>query len=136
MEKGLGKLGLNDAMINRLQSYFGMALRSNVATVEDMKNNIYAALMHICSNKENNCHWKYCPAGSDSWCSFQRDIANGTNLHVPGRGLHPTVILHVKKNVLGYLKMIFCHVAFMAKPRTRTKPSIEQCGTASQNRHL
>ena len=40
VEKGLGKLGLNDAMINRLQNYFGMALRSNVATVEDMKNNI------------------------------------------------------------------------------------------------
>ena len=88
--QGLGKLGLNDAIINRLQNYFGMALRSNVATVEDMKNNIYAALMHICSNKENNCHWKYCPAGSDSWCSFQRDIANGTHLHVPGRGLDPT----------------------------------------------
>ena len=27
--------------------------------------------------------------------------ANGTNLHVPGRGLHPTVILHVKKIFLG-----------------------------------
>ena len=52
VEKGLGKLGLNDDTINRLQNYFGMALRSNVATVEDMKNNIYPALMHMLKQRK------------------------------------------------------------------------------------
>jgi hypothetical protein len=81
-----------------------MALRSNVSSVEAMKNNIFAALMHVCSSKDNNYHWKYCPAGSDSWCSFQRDIANNTNLHVARRGLVPQVMVHVKKIFLDLSK--------------------------------
>ena len=96
-EKGLGKQGLNDAMIDRLQNYYGMAVRGNVGNLQDMKTAIYAGLMHVCSSKANNYHWKYCPPGSDSWCSYQRDIANHTNLHVPGYGLSVPVMLHVKK---------------------------------------
>ena len=34
---GLGKLGLSDATIDRLQNYYGIALRSNVSSVELMK---------------------------------------------------------------------------------------------------
>ena len=96
-EKDLGKTqGLNDAMIDRLQNYYGMAVRANVGNLQDMKTAIYARLMHVCSSKVNNYHWKYCPPGSDSLCSYQRDIANNTNLHVPGYGLPVSVMKHVK----------------------------------------
>ena len=38
----------------------------------------------------------YCPATSDSWCQYQRDQVNGTNLFKPGKGFDPEVIIHVK----------------------------------------
>ena len=37
-----------------------------------------------------------CPPRSDSWCSYQREIAKNTNLHVPGYGLPVSVMKHVK----------------------------------------
>ena len=88
--------GLNDACIDRLQNYYGIAVRSNVGNLANMKKSIYAALMHVASSKENNYHWAYCPAGDNSWCSFQRDEANKTNIHIPSYGLAKEVIKHVK----------------------------------------
>ena len=83
--KGLGKLGLNDACIDRLQNYYaiGITIRSNVGNLPKMKA-IYAALMHVASNKDNNYHWARCPPGGDSWCTYQRDIVNKTTTHVCG----------------------------------------------------
>ena len=78
--KGLGTQGLNDACIDRLQNYYGIAVRSNVGNLANMKKSIYAALMHVASSKENNYHWAYCPAGDNSWCSFQRDEGGNKNM--------------------------------------------------------
>ena len=39
-----------------------------------------AILGHISSSEEVP-HHEYCPDGSSSWCSYQRDIANGTSFH-------------------------------------------------------
>ena len=44
-----------------------------------MKKAIYAALMHVASNKDNY-HWAHCPPGGDSCCTYQRDIVNKTTL--------------------------------------------------------
>ena len=33
---------------------------------------------------------------SNSWCQYQRDIVNGTNIYKPGPGLPKNVIYHVK----------------------------------------
>lgn len=46
-EKGLGRLGLNDATIDKLQNYYGIAVRSNLKSVEDMKRGIYATWCHV-----------------------------------------------------------------------------------------
>ena len=77
-EKHLGKLGLVDHVIDRLQNYFGMAVRSNVGDIVKMKKAIYAAWCHVCSSEKRNYH-VHCPAGADSWCTYQLDIANKTN---------------------------------------------------------
>ena len=34
--------------------------------------------------------------GAISWCQFQRDVANGTNMYRPGPGLSDNIIGHVK----------------------------------------
>ena len=103
-EKGLGKLGLNDLTIDRLQNFYGIAIRSNVGNIAGMKENIYAALMHVSSNANNNYHWRYCPTGPESWCKYQRDLANNTQLYKPGKGLQNQVLLHVKKVFLDLSK--------------------------------
>ena len=69
-----------------------------------MKNNIYAALMHVATDEINNYHWRYCPAGPDSWCKYQCDQANNTNLYKPGKGLHQQVLLDAKKVFLDLSK--------------------------------
>ena len=38
----------------------------------------------------------HCIEGGNSWCTFKIDQANGTDLHVPGKGLQIEVIKHVK----------------------------------------
>lgn len=79
-KKGMGGKGkLTDRMIDRLQNYYGIAIRSNVGNLSEMKKAIYASLMHCASSKDRNLHC-YCPEGADSWCRFNRDIANGTKL--------------------------------------------------------
>ena len=65
-------------MIDRLQNYYGIAIRSNVGNVSEIKKAIYASLMHCASSKDCNLHC-YCHEGADSWCRF-RDIANGNKV--------------------------------------------------------
>lgn len=94
-EKGLGKLGLNDAVIDKLQNYYGIAIRNNIGSLAEMKTAIYAAWCHVASSKNNNFH-EHCPDGPKSWCMFKVDQANGTCLYVPGMGLRNGVIKYVK----------------------------------------
>ena len=64
-EKGLTKLGLTDKIIDRLQNYYGMAIRSNVGDLDTTKKAIFAVLFHVCSSEKNNYH-VHCPPGADS----------------------------------------------------------------------
>ena len=90
-----GKGKLTDRMINRLQNYYGIAIRSNVGNLSGMKKAIYASLMHCACSKDQNLHL-YCPKGAESWCRYNRDIANRTNLFKPGPGLPVEIIAELK----------------------------------------
>ena len=87
---------LTDVAIDRLQNYFGIALRSGATTVADL-----ASFFHLASSKGNEYH-AYCPATKDSWCQFKRDEINGTNLYKLGKGFEAEIIKHVK---LEYVKL-------------------------------
>ena len=95
---GLGGVGsgqLNNAVIDRLQNYYGIAIRTNVGNLEGMKRAIYVSLLHVASSEKNKWHG-HCPKGKYSWCSFQVDEANGTQHYKHGSGLNKVVISHVK----------------------------------------
>jgi hypothetical protein len=95
-EKGLGGRGkLTNHMIDRMQNYYGIAIRANKNDLEAMQAATRATLFHVASNKDNNFH-VYCPAGSNSWCKFQKDIADGTTTYKPGPGLPVPVLLKLK----------------------------------------
>ena len=88
--KGLGEL--TKPIIDKLQNYFGIALRSNLSTVEDMRKAIFASFLHVASSESNNYHAQC----NISWCQSQRDSANKTNLYKPGVGLSASVIKLVR----------------------------------------
>ena len=68
-QKGLGGKGkLTDTMIDKIQYYYGIAMRSNTGDREAMKKNILASLFHCASNDKHPWHSTYCPPGKDSWC--------------------------------------------------------------------
>jgi len=75
--KGLGGKGkLTGALIDQLIIYYGLAIRRNPDSVEKMREEIYATLVHKLSTDENPMHEK-CPGGESSWCSWQRAQATG-----------------------------------------------------------
>ena len=74
LEDGLRISGcgrLTDEMIDRLQFYFGHAIRNNSNDLQAMAKAIYAGLCHRYSTDTGPRH-EYCPPGPDSWCGWQK----------------------------------------------------------------
>jgi hypothetical protein len=90
-----GKSRLTDAMIDKLQNYYGIAIRTNCKDIDSMKKAIYAAFCHCASSEKDNYH-THCPEGEDSWCGVKRDKENGTKEYKHGAGLPKSIIGHVK----------------------------------------
>ena len=93
---GLGGKGkLTDSQIDKLQNYYGIAIRSNVGNLSGMKKAIHASLMHCASSEARKQH-DHCTTGSASWCRYQKDKAKNTNLYKHGAGLPLEVISKMK----------------------------------------
>ena len=82
---------LTDSLIDKLQNYFDIAIRSNVGNVKDMQNAIITSMFHVASTYDDNYH-TYCLKTSDSWCQHYRDIVNKTNIYVPVAGVSVDII--------------------------------------------
>ena len=94
--KGIGGKGkLTNAVIDRLQNYYGLAIRQNGGFMEEMKKAIHASLFHVASSDKNEWHTD-CPDGPSSWCHFKRDVANGTQNYHPGKGLPLDIVAKSK----------------------------------------
>ena len=80
--KGLTKNGkLNDAMTDKLQNYYGNAIRENIGKdLPAMKKAVWAGGFHAASSV-NNMWDDHCPIGKESWCAYQSDIANNFTTH-------------------------------------------------------
>ena len=52
-KKVKGLSGLTDSVIDKLQNYYGMAIRSNVNDLESMKSAVAAVLFHVASTDAN-----------------------------------------------------------------------------------
>ena len=78
-----------------MRNYFGIASRSNIADLKNMQNAILASLFHVASSTSNQYH-EYCPKTPESWCQYQLDVLNKTNLYTPGAGISDDVIHTIK----------------------------------------
>ncbi|GFW88140.1 uncharacterized protein TNCV_218121 [Trichonephila clavipes] len=82
------KSGLN-------QHYYGLAIRKNLSSVEDVKRAIWAIYFHKLSTKDNPQH-ALCPLGEDSWCGYNRSIVTG-EFYIHKHSLPESILLKVKK---------------------------------------
>ncbi|XP_017792762.1 PREDICTED: uncharacterized protein LOC108574649 [Habropoda laboriosa] len=73
--KGSGKL--TNELMDNLTAYYGLAITRNTNSLKDMEEAVWATFNHKCSTNKNPQH-VYCPAGTDSWCSWSRTEAKGT----------------------------------------------------------
>ena len=83
-------------MINRLQNYYGIAIRSNKNNLKGMQSATKAPLFHVASNKDNNLHYPHCPIGPHSWCKYNQDHVNETTNYKPGSGLPISIVLKLR----------------------------------------
>ena len=69
-----GKGRLTESVINSLLVYFGEAIRNFPGDVDGMFRAIWAVFHHSISDDEQHDH-QFFPTGSDSWCKFNRALA-------------------------------------------------------------
>ncbi|GFV92120.1 uncharacterized protein TNCV_1895561 [Trichonephila clavipes] len=66
-----GRNRLTEAEIDRLQAYYGLAIRRNLSSVKDMQQAIWAIFLHKLSTDEKPQHG-FCPSDTDTWCKFKK----------------------------------------------------------------
>ena len=74
LEDGLkisGKGRLTDEVVDNLQRYYGMAIRSHPNDVAGMYRAIWASLSHSISTDDRPRH-EFCPSTPDTWCGYKR----------------------------------------------------------------
>ncbi|GFV97803.1 uncharacterized protein TNCV_2021181 [Trichonephila clavipes] len=68
---GRGRLTFKE--VDSIQHYYGLAIRKNLSSVEDMKRAIWAIYFHKLSTEDNPQH-ALCPLGEDSWDLTEKDL--------------------------------------------------------------
>lgn len=79
-----GKGRLTDAVIDKLQNYYGAAIRNNIGKLKEMQDAIWASYYHCISGPSSESlkvQHKFCPTGKTSWCRYQQDVANRTSTY-------------------------------------------------------
>nr|XP_042913800.1 uncharacterized protein LOC122273890 [Parasteatoda tepidariorum] len=76
-KKVLGGRGrLTDSQIDKLQTYYGLAIRRNVGNLDHMRQAVWAIFYHKYSTDEKPQHG-LCPSGTESWCGYQKALVSG-----------------------------------------------------------
>ncbi|GFX99379.1 uncharacterized protein TNCV_1550431 [Trichonephila clavipes] len=91
-----GKSKLTDSFIDRMQNYYGIAVRSNVGNLSGLQQNVIAALFHCSSSVEK----PQCPIGKDSWCYYQQALSCGKKPKEKYKGLSNEVLNTIKPTYL------------------------------------
>ncbi|GFV90564.1 uncharacterized protein TNCV_2222801 [Trichonephila clavipes] len=99
-EKGLGCKGnVSDSFIDKIQNYYGIAIRSNIGNLEEMQRAGIAAFYHCSSGKSNPMDGQ-CSLGSESWCAYQRAKSAGKVFYDKNAGLPKSIINKIKPTYL------------------------------------
>ena len=89
-----GRGRLTNAEIDKLQNYYGMAIRANVDNLNNMKKAVWATYFHKYSTDDKPNHG-LCPKGSTSWCGYQRSVTAGID-YEHKHSLPPAILDRIK----------------------------------------
>lgn len=92
-----GRGRLTDAAILSIQKYYGLAIRRNTDSNEEcMRKAVWAEFFHLGSTDEKPNH-DLCPTGVDTWCKFNKSIAENKNYeHSKHFHLPQTIMTEIK----------------------------------------
>lgn len=68
-----GKGRLTGKAIQKIQIYYGLAIRKNTHSVEAMRRAVWALYCHVSSSNEHPLHI-LCPDTDDTWCKYNKAI--------------------------------------------------------------
>ena len=70
-----GRGRLSDNVIDKMQKYYGRAIRENSGDLNKMKTRIWAIVYHMIKDESSSLEeqHKLCPKGEDTWCKFWKD---------------------------------------------------------------
>ena len=71
-----GRGRLSDAIIDKLQNYYGLAIIRNIASLEDMRKTVWATYFHMASTDTNPSHG-LCPKDADTCPKFNKAQLTG-----------------------------------------------------------
>ena len=91
-----GKGRLTDKMIKLLTRYYGKAIRSNTGDCAAMEDALWAVFYHSQSTDCSSQH-QYCPSAQQSWCKFNRALANSEPSPPHSPTIHPDIVPPLKK---------------------------------------
>ena len=88
---------LTDKNMNKLQKYYGIAVRAWTGrTKQEMKRDIAAALYHCCEFNTDDQRHMFSLKTEMSWCKYQADIINNTKTYKYKTGIHNKIFRLVK----------------------------------------
>ena len=90
-----GKGRLTEKYMDKLQNYYGRAIRNNIGDLKLTYKAIWASLYHSASTDERPRHM-FCPTGKESWCKWQQREA-GVHVIVEPRNSLPQAVVEVLK---------------------------------------
>ena len=98
---GTGRL--TKKVIDKLQNYYGMAIRSNFGDLCGMMTAVQATLHHMTSTDDRLVHHK-CPEGKNCWCSYNKAKArNELDEYKHGFDAIPQAIVQLLKPIYNRL---------------------------------
>ncbi|GFW26831.1 uncharacterized protein TNCV_1376741 [Trichonephila clavipes] len=113
---------------NKIQNYYGIAIRSNIGNFEEMQRAVIAAFYHCCSGKSNPMHGQ-CPLGSESWCAYQRAHSAGKVFYDKNAGLPKNIINKIKPTYLQLCDQNLLKKCLHGRLRMQMRHSTDVCGT-------
>ena len=92
-------LGGKGRLTNKLQNYFGIAIRQSTGnTVYQLKKTIEAVLFHCPEAADLETHHQMCPQTGDSWSKYQSEKLYNTNTNEAKPGI-PAIIRETIRSV-------------------------------------
>ena len=82
--KTVGGVGrLTDKIIDRIQTYYGYAIRHNKGNEEKIIKATWAVCYHMILGPSYSliAQHSFCPDGKDSWCKFKKDLFYNTSTY-------------------------------------------------------